>query len=738
MKTRRRLPTVVALLLFFAAFSPITTVALAQGLQADFDWSMPPRYGVDERTMGTGDPRPDGIVDSAVTFPQTWDLDRGSPAGSPVINPSSWQVDLDASASAGDIVGYAWSFDGEDLGESSSPSISHHVGAEGTYAVTLTVTDSGGRAATITRDVIVQDWLIVAIGDSYASGEGNPENGDQDRFEELVAAYRDLQSVQDELARALETLQAAEIELDLTAAELAPVLTALDRFKSECPSFSVGCLNATRDLISALGQLGFSDVRRLVERGYESILEELDTLRDASRTAVDAARSAVENAGGSANAIQERIDQLFSQGAVWQTIPEAGASNDRACHRSSLSGQSLAAMAIERADPRTSVTFVHVSCSGAKIVADGSSGLIEDQLPQVRALVGDREIDAVVTSIGGNDAGFVKVLTSLVVGDGLCARARDLAEKSCQLICEKQGTPEFVCRLACSKIADQVEAECARRVGEIGPLPTASAETLLAEGLERLRSEAAGYPRLQQALEEQLPALRPGRVFITEYPNLVENDAGEVCTDYLTISEEEWRWARDEMTVSLNGAMAEAAEDHGWNQVRGIFDGSSGHGYCADDHWVVRAEETFFIQGDVKGAAHPNVSGHVLYGEEITAALMSGFYPAGPEGLPRTPGSGGSEPSGASFRRGDANTDGSIDISDGVSVLTFLFLGSDTLRCEDAADVDDSGGVNIADATGLFGFLFTNGQAPAAPGADRCGIDPTGDALGCAAYDSCD
>src|SRR5439155_7473002 len=45
----------------------------------------------------------------------------------------------------------------------------------GTYRVKLTVRDANGQSASITKKVVVKDWLIVSLGDSYASGEGNPD-----------------------------------------------------------------------------------------------------------------------------------------------------------------------------------------------------------------------------------------------------------------------------------------------------------------------------------------------------------------------------------------------------------------------------------------------------------------------------------------------------------------------------------------------------------------------------------
>src|SRR5262249_48543410 len=46
---------------------------------------------------------------------------------------------------------------------------------QGVYATTLAKTVGGTLAASVTRPVSVRDILIVAMGDSYASGEGNPE-----------------------------------------------------------------------------------------------------------------------------------------------------------------------------------------------------------------------------------------------------------------------------------------------------------------------------------------------------------------------------------------------------------------------------------------------------------------------------------------------------------------------------------------------------------------------------------
>jgi len=83
----------------------------------------------------------------------------------------------------------------------------------------------------------------------------------------------------------------------------------------------------------------------------------------------------------------------------------------------------------------------------------------------------------------------------------------------------------------------------------------------------------------------------------------------------------------------------------------------------------------------------------------------------------------------AQFIRGDANGDGSVDVSDAVKIVFHLFSGAD-LTCRDAADIDDDEQLNITDAVRLLGHLFRGGPPPADP-YPGAGPDPDGDALDC-------
>lgn len=90
------------------------------------------------------------------------------------------------------------------------------------------------------------------------------------------------------------------------------------------------------------------------------------------------------------------------------------------------------------------------------------------------------------------------------------------------------------------------------------------------------------------------------------------------------------------------------------------------------------------------------------------------------------------------FRRGDTNGDGTVDLSDGIATLTYLFGGASRPGCQDAADADDSGSIDLSDAVYTFQFLFLGGEPPPAPGPWNCGEDTrVRDDLGCEEVGAC-
>ncbi len=85
--------------------------------------------------------------------------------------------------------------------------------------------------------------------------------------------------------------------------------------------------------------------------------------------------------------------------------------------------------------------------------------------------------------------------------------------------------------------------------------------------------------------------------------------------------------------------------------------------------------------------------------------------------------------------RGDINADGSIDISDAVGTLDYLFSNGNPL-CVATIDINDDDATNIADTVSLLSYMFAGGPQPAAP-FPGCGVDPNGTTLSCNSYPLC-
>ena len=89
------------------------------------------------------------------------------------------------------------------------------------------------------------------------------------------------------------------------------------------------------------------------------------------------------------------------------------------------------------------------------------------------------------------------------------------------------------------------------------------------------------------------------------------------------------------------------------------------------------------------------------------------------------------------FVRGDANADGLVQISDAIRVFDNLFSGGDVLDCVRAGDVNGDESLNITDGIVLLRYLFQSGPPPAAPFPD-CGAAPSSTALECSTFQVCE
>jgi hypothetical protein len=140
-------------------------VHLAATPLPSFTWKMEDRYGTDANHNGLIDlPNSRGYAD-----------------------PKGFAVDLDATGTQSDtpIKSYQWTFSGVGLRKplvlkSARAMVNKVRLPQGTFNVELKVTDAANHSGVTLQRVTVRDYLIVALGDSYGAGEGNPEKPSSD------------------------------------------------------------------------------------------------------------------------------------------------------------------------------------------------------------------------------------------------------------------------------------------------------------------------------------------------------------------------------------------------------------------------------------------------------------------------------------------------------------------------------------------------------------------------------
>ncbi len=72
------------------------------------------------------------------------------------------------------------------------------------------------------------------------------------------------------------------------------------------------------------------------------------------------------------------------------------------------------------------------------------------------------------------------------------------------------------------------------------------------------------------------------------------------------------------------------------------------------------------------------------------------------------------------WTRGDANSDGIVNLADGIWIISELFVGGAVSSCAISRDANSDGMFDIADPTYIIMYRFAGGPAPAAPFTD-CG-----------------
>ena len=463
-------------------------------------------------------PRIDNLTEARMKF-DGGILDRGEEPVVPDLPQPEFEVPED-------IVSYKWRVTQVSGGNFSSPEVVQtadeglqmglffiELPQEGRYEFTLEILFSDETTVRNTKIFRLKDSLIVSIGDSYASGEGNPDvPGRPAGFD---------------------------------------------------PSFSWGDLFPPLALWELTTEFWDWATDRLMENypTFAKLVEDLD----------------------------DDID--MDPEPVWLE-PKA--------HRSMYSSHTMAAKMIQESIGNY-VTYLSFARSGAEISDLLGPKLNENgqphpdnwinmgQIEEISNAVGNREIDALIISISGNDVGFSGSVSTMVKGD------------------LKSLLPG----------ANNSDADVRNQV-----------ERSVRDKIATLR------PKFDD-LKAQIDTLNVKKVYLVEYPasHFQKTVNGEVinaagCELFASRADMDITPADarvfNELSIDLNTKLNEIAADFGWVYVDGIVEDFEGKGYCLPSHesLYVTASRSLAIQGDIKGTLHPNERGHKLTAERIKEKVL--------------------------------------------------------------------------------------------------------------------
>jgi hypothetical protein len=318
-------------------------------------------------------------------------------------------------------------------------------------------------------------------------------------------------------------------------------------------------------------------------------------------------------------------------------------------HRSSRSWGSQVAHKLEAWRTTSSVTFVNLAATGARLthltqeqgdlpkvimppgldaalraagypdmalplvkatIAEAVGQPLPPQIAALQALIGPRRVDAVLMSFGGNDVGFSHAIAAYMIRDPDEDDYFPVIEGAIQSgDWTAVGNHTFEARNSGWDFPSNLPG--------LNGLP--AAYITAASGLA-----AAGVPAQN--------------VYIMEYPDPLvattnsqkgahADDEVDVCPGAILtavpgatflgitihdpeIGRKEQRHARIQLIHPLNDRVAQAAQSHGWNLIGQVMESMYGHPICEPDRMVQRYQESFDDQGDDRGTLHPNPTGH--------------------------------------------------------------------------------------------------------------------------------
>ena len=283
---------------------------------------------------------------------------------------------------------------------------------------------------------------------------------------------------------------------------------------------------------------------------------------------------------------------------------------DELCHRS-LYGQLLrAALQIAVENPQASVTYLDYTCSGASI----SEGILGPQTYVERVASNERSAQLAAHEVAGGakDSQLYRLMRELCrdtpdVKHGIPTCPGNNFRRSLDFLLLSVGGNDigFSNIVAWASLRDSASSSIAAFFGA-----TVTAEEF-ATRMHDILPDA--YAQLAAALEQSVPVASapdgvfdPSRVILAAYPDLVTNEAGEICEASPDGSDGEDRYAANqsldmfsswltaqpdrltkvrEQFLLLYKRMRDLAGDHGWTFAGHIYADKmfEGHGFCAQN-----------------------------------------------------------------------------------------------------------------------------------------------------------
>ncbi len=283
---------------------------------------------------------------------------------------------------------------------------------------------------------------------------------------------------------------------------------------------------------------------------------------------------------------------------------------DELCHRS-LYGQLLrAALQIAVENPQASVTYLDYTCSGASI----AEGILAPQTYVERVASTERSAQLAAPQVAGGakDSQLYRLMRELCrdtpdVKDGIPTCPGNNFRRTLDFLFLSVGGNDigFSNIVAWASLRDSVSASIASFFGA-----TVSAKEF-ANRMHDILPDA--YAQLASALERSVPVTSapdgvfdPSRVILTAYPDLVTNEAGDICdaspdggdgedryaanqsldmfSSWLTAQPDRLAKVREQFLL-LYKRMRDLAGDHGWTFAGHIYADKmfEGHGFCAQN-----------------------------------------------------------------------------------------------------------------------------------------------------------